>query len=119
MSISAARPVRTPQSNALLVPLCRAFEDALEALERAPKRRRQPLARQLSRLQDLVRLTKSFEWLMDRCEEIQNPPPNYFRRSYDDPRAELIRRINAYRDAHEAREARKKAEAAGAPQPEK
>ncbi len=116
MSISAGPPIRTPQSDALLVPLCQAIEDALEAQERSPKRRRQPLQRQLRRCQDLLRLTKSFTWLMDRCDEIQNPPPDYYRPYYDDPRAELIRRYDIIFAETDAEYARKAAEAAQAEQ---
>ncbi len=88
------RPVKTPQADSLVPPALKAIERALEALERAPKRRRQPLNAELDRLKALVRLTRSFEWLMDRYEAIQNPPPVPYR-SYDDTRAELKRRLDA------------------------
>ncbi len=101
-------PSKSPQSDALVPPALKAIERALEALERAPKRRRRSLKPDLDRLRALARLTKSFTWLMDRYEAIQNPPPDAYRR-YDDSRAELIRRIDAQLAQEEAEAAAKSA----------
>lgn len=98
------RPVKTPLSNALVPPALKAIERELEALERAPKRRRRSLEDQLERLKAIGRLTKSFMWLMQRYEAIQNLPPDPYRRD-GDLRAELKRRLDVLLAEEDAKEA--------------